>query len=176
MVRAAGNQNPYAQSTGTAAGSFSKSAFGPSDGGHAMAAMARQPTAPHNSRLGGSSCARASRDTCTQRKRAIPTGAAMWANRFMKKNASGRGASPVNARPRGSEKTGSASRMRAPSAARTWPWTSHAMTYPVQPQTKRMPRSKTPETHASARGPHVRRWANIRKPWRSAATTAKADA
>ena len=100
----------------------------------------------------------------------------MCAKRFRKKNALGSGRSPTNVRPSGSEKIGSTSSMRAPSAARSCAWTSHTRTYPVQPHTKITANSASPDTHASARGPQLLCCAYIRNACTAAATTAASEA
>ncbi len=91
----------------------------------------------------------------------------------MKKNAWPTDSGWVNERPMDSEKIGSRSSRRAPSTATSWPWTSQAMTRPVQPQNSSTPSSRTPVTQARARAPQVRPAANILIAWRATATIAR---
>ncbi len=103
-------------------------------------------------------------------------GKAMWANRFRKKNALEGSVSPVNARPSGSENTGTRSSSFAPSTARTHAWVSHTMTYPVQPDRRMRKTSARPLIQARTRGPQLRPWANMRAACTAAATSTASDA
>ncbi len=100
----------------------------------------------------------------------------MWRKRLRKKNWPVIGASPTKVREIGSPKSGRASSIRAPVTASTWAWTSHTITYPVQPQRRTSPVNTTPEIQARARGPQLRPWANIRTAWTPTARSAASDA
>ena len=93
-----------------------------------------------------------------------------------KKKVPGTGRSPTKARPIGSDRIGSASRIRAPSTASARPKVSHARMNPVTPEKTRIPKSATPVIQARVRGPQVRRWRKMRRKWTSAATTAASEA